>query len=84
MASLETIEQMFSDGKELSITQHNVLLEKISGVSDKVDHIEKKFDMKIDELEKSSNEFQTWKNYIIAIIILIGFVTPVVAQYLFR
>ena len=84
MASIETLEQMFRDNKELSIIQHQSIIEKIDNISHEVIKLEKKFDCKIVELEESSKEFQSWKNYVIAIIVIIGFITPVVAQYLFR
>jgi len=71
MMSLETLAQMFEDNKKLSTLEHTIILNKI-------DHIEKRFGDKIVILEKSSNEFQTYKNYIIGIVILISFVAPLI------
>lgn len=84
MLSNESIEILLNNAKELSIVQHESIIDKIDNIINKVDILEKKFDIKITELEHSSIEFQTWKNYIIAFIVIIGFITPVLGQYLFK
>lgn len=67
----EHIEQRFRDNEKLSSTEHKLILNKI-------DNIDKRFSEKIGLLEKSSKEFQTYKNYIIGIVILISFVAPLI------
>ena len=67
----EHIEQRFKDNEKLSSTEHKLILNKI-------DNIDKRFSEKIGILEKSSKEFQTYKNYIIGIVILISFVAPLI------
>jgi hypothetical protein len=69
-ASLETLQQMFEDNKILSTTEHNAIINRI-------DNIDKKFSEKICDLEKSSDEFQAWKSYAIAIVALISFFVPI-------
>lgn len=76
MMSLEAhIEQRFKDNEKLSSTEHKLILNKI-------DNIDKRFGEKIVLLEKSAKEFQTYKNYIIGIVILISFVAPFILNLL--
>jgi hypothetical protein len=76
MASLETLEQRLNDNEKLSTTEHKIIIEKI-------EHIEQRFSEKIIVLEKSSDEFQVWKSYSIAVVAIITFAVPLALYILF-
>lgn len=84
MLTVDRIDLMLNAAKELSIAQHQFIVDKIENMDRKIDHIEKNLENKIINLEKSSEEFQTWKNYMVAIVIVIGFIVPVITQYLWK
>ncbi len=70
MVNLEILEQMFVDNQILSTAEHKNII-------DKIEHIEERFSEKIDSLEESSKEFQTYKNYGIGIFSLITFIAAI-------
>lgn len=76
MVSTETLQQMMEDAKELSTSQHNLILNRI-------EHLEKRLDEKIVPLEESSKEWQKYKHYIVAVATIISVVASCGVQILF-